>query len=552
MSECNSELAERRDRLNDMPEQHATKPRRSTSALREWSAFDSRSLRRWLVLAIGGQQRFSRAAKIGVSLLLFLVAFSIRSIQAVDVQPLMYTPDEPARGMSEQYDHEAGMIDGGRRILVPADWDPSDTSLLVHAPGYPMFLAGIYAVSDRSYFYAQLFQNAINSLSPVIIFLLAGELISWRIGAVSGLIAAVSHHLSYYSNMILPDSLCALPILLALYVLVKARHRRKKLAMYVLSGLMIGLSIWLRPNALLMGPFIALMMVVIANRRSVEIRRAWLLAIVPILAITPITVRNYLLFHKLVLVSANTGIVMLEGVANASRGKFGPLPGDDKQVGEMESVWYNDPRYMRDWSEPDGIQRDRDRVKRSAAIIIRHPIWFLGSMIGRMEDMLSYVADADLVLRKAPPGPTFSADGEIDLPIDPSSRRIHPRRNFVANQATLDFCMAFGRKMNWARPGARLLQRITKETDEVLLFLGLPVLFFLSVRRAAWLAIVPLYYLLIQSAVHTEFRYTLPMHYFLFVFAATVWVLIGWVLKSGIMRAVNRLAALRHTTKERR
>jgi hypothetical protein len=550
MSECNLELAERRARLNDMPEQHATQPRRSAlNRFREWSAFDSRRLRRWLVLAMGVQQRFSRAAKIGVSLLLFLIAFSIRSIQAVDVQPLMYTPDEPARGMSEQYDHEAGMIDRGRRILVPADWDPSDTSLLVHAPGYPMFLAGIYAVSDRSYFYAQLFQNAINSLSPVIIFLLAGELISWRIGAVSGLIAAVSHHLSYYSNMILPDSLCALPILLGLYVLVKARHRRKKLAMYVLSGLMIGVSIWLRPNALIMGPFIALMMVIIANRRDREIRRASLLAIVPLLAITPITVRNYLLFHKLVMVSANTGIVMLEGVANASGGRFGPLPGDDKQVANMESVWYNDPRYMRDWSEPDGIQRDRDRVKRSVGIIVRHPIWFLGSMIGRMKDMLSYVADADLLLRKAPPGPAFSADGEIELPLDPSSRRIHPRRNFVANQTTLDFCMAFGRKMNWARLGARSLQRITKETDEVFLFLGLPVLFFLSVRRAAWLTIVPLYYLLIQSTLHTEFRYTLPMHYFLFVFAATVWVLIGWALKSGIMRAMNRLAGFRRPTK---
>jgi len=41
-----------------------------------------------------------------------------------------------------------------------------------------------------------------------------------------------------------------------------------------------------------------------------------------------------------------------------------------------------------------------------------------------------------------------------------------------------------------------------------------------------FLSIVPLYYFLFQSAMHTEFRYTLPMQYFMFVFAATVWVLI--------------------------
>jgi hypothetical protein len=52
-----------------------------------------------------------------------------------------------------------------------------------------------------------------------------------------------------------------------------------------------------------------------------------------------------------------------------------------------------------------------------------------------------------------------------------------------------------------------------------------------------FISIVPLYYFLFQSAMHTEFRYTLPMQYFLFVFAAVAWVIIGVGIARGISRA---------------
>jgi hypothetical protein len=51
---------------------------------------------------------------------------------------------------------------------------------------------------------------------------------------------------------------------------------------------------------------------------------------------------------------------------------------------------------------------------------------------------------------------------------------------------------------------------------------------------------VPLYYLLFQSFTHTEFRYTLPMHYFLFIFAATAWLSLAAILRRGIGVVVGR------------
>ena len=68
---------------------------------------------------------------------------------------------------------------------------------------------------------------------------------------------------------------------------------------------------------------------------------------------------------------------------------------------------------------------------------------------------------------------------------------------------------------------------MTKEAMLLFILIGAAALFALSWRRSLFILMVPMYYFLIQSMMHTEFRYTLPMHYFLFVFAAVTWTLIG-------------------------
>jgi hypothetical protein len=55
-----------------------------------------------------------------------------------------------------------------------------------------------------------------------------------------------------------------------------------------------------------------------------------------------------------------------------------------------------------------------------------------------------------------------------------------------------------------------------------------------------WVATVPLYSFIFQSVLHTEFRYTLPMQYFLFVFAAVAWVALGAVISSSYARRFGR------------
>src|SRR5262249_35571115 len=155
------------------------------------------------------------------------------------------------------------------------------------------------------------------------------------------------------------------------------------------------------------------------------------------------------------------------------------------------------------WSTPDGITRDRDRIRRSLTIILRHPLWFAGAVGGRMKRMVSYVAEADLI-RRTPPSSIRDERpvAATDKPEKAERRRQHAIFQETARRRTL----AFGEAVGWARPAARLLQRVAKETAQPFIFIGLVLVLLLAPRRALLLLGVPIYYLLVQSMMHLEFR----------------------------------------------
>ncbi|HZM86018.1 MAG TPA: glycosyltransferase family 39 protein [Blastocatellia bacterium] len=492
-------------------------------------------VRRWLVDALGTGQRLSFRNTLLIALLIFLVSFSIRSLVAVDLSPVMHTIAQPAGAMASELDARAVSIAEGHGILLPDNHDPTDTSILAHSPGYPIMLGAIYATLARSYFTVQIIQNALNSIAPLMIFAIAGILFGWRVGTVAGFLAAVSHHFSYYSNFILPDSLCALPILGAVYSLVLAeRSRQRPIWLYALAGFLIGVSIWLRPNALALAPFLGLTLILFSPRLKQTGTRAGVMILAAILTILPITIRNYLLYDDLVLVRIGAGIVMWEGLAEYGGKEFGAVVNDD-EVARQEAVWYNEPAYANTWQTPDGIKRDRDRLKRSVAVIFAHPFWYSGTVIKRMGDMFDYTAQAPLVFRNTD-NKLREAGEEARREMETRVERGRPLRSSEHPGISPGHSLAFGNSLVWIRPLFRALQRVAKETMLLFVMIGLPVVFLVSRRRAFFILLVPLYYLVMQGTMHIEFRYTLPMQYFVFVFAAATWVL----LVAGIWSVVRR------------
>ena len=500
------------------------------------------AFRRWLCRALATRQRMTLRTKFIFALLIFVISFSVKSLQAVDLEPVMHTAEQPGAGMSGDYDSRAVSIGAGQGILMPDNQDPSDTALLAHAPGYSIFLSAVYSLKGRSYFTVQLVQNLINSVSPILIFLIAGNLISWRVGIASGLLAAGSHHLSYYSNLVLSDSLCALPILIAVYLLVRAISRRRGSSwLYAAAGLMIGLSAWIRPNPMLMGIAFAVVLVVISGWRRQVILNAIVLASVSFLTIAPITIRNYIVYGEFVPIQIGVGLNLWEGLGDASGGRFGART--DGEVALQEVALYDDPRYAQSWSSPDGIKRDRDRVRRSLDIIAEHPVWYIGTLFSRMGEMLKDTAHAPLVFRST--DTKLKEALSMSRSADQTGQRMKERNR--RELETVDrSALTIGKSISWMRPPARAFQRVTKETGLLFILAGLAILLVGSRRRALVILTVPLYYFLFQSVMHTEFRYTLTMRYFLFVFAAIVWTLLLAVAVTGVREGVHRIVSVRH------
>ena len=482
--------------------------------------------RRWLVRSLATRESMQTRTKLLIALSIFVVSYVTKSLHAVDFAPKMYTMEQEFGGLTETYDARAALILEGKGLLGPYDVSPRNTVWIAQAPAYSIFLSAIYRVAGRDFFKVQLFQNGVNSISPILIFLIAGSVVSWRVGTVTGMLTALSHHLSYISNFILPDSLSALPLLAAIYLLILARaHRRFGYWLYAAAGVMIGLSAWVRSQTMLFGLFLVVMLAIISARRRETIKRAAVMAAFSLLAIAPVTIKNYVVYDEIVPVNIGMGIVLWEGIGETGRGQEFGAVATDEQVAIQDAEIYGKPRYAGSWSTPDGIMRDRDRVNRSLAIIARHPVWYSGVMLKRMAGTLKYSAHAPLVYRNSEVK-AYEKSAPIRKAWEP----------LVTDGSS---SLKVGESLSWTRTVVRAAQRVTKETMLAFVILGAAMMIVASLRRSLFLLMVPIYYWLFQCFMHTEFRYTLPMHYFLFIFTAIIWVLLGTAVWNGLKRIIN-------------
>jgi hypothetical protein len=101
----------------------------------------------------------------------------------------------------------------------------------------------------------------------------------------------------------------------------------------------------------------------------------------------------------------------------------------------------------------------------------------------------------------------------------------------------------------WTRPLralARGVERNLYTTGRMvpLVLIGIALLA-LARRRPALIALlsVPVYYLLLQSAFHTEYRYIIAMHYFLFIMAAITLWMTGSLAGRAARRVLNKIVS---------
>src|SRR5439155_5455218 len=180
----------------------------------------------------------------------------------------------------------------GAQELASGDFKAYASNLnhLSHPPGYSILLALLIKLEGDSDSLIQFTQMIADSAAAVIVFLLVYEMLPLGAAIIAGLLTAFSPQLAYYSVVLLPDSLAVLPILLAVYFLVRA-SRRPRLLTIVSSGVCVGISCWLRANALLLAPFLVAVIPILFKRRR-RLRFSTTLVAATLVVISPLTMRN--------------------------------------------------------------------------------------------------------------------------------------------------------------------------------------------------------------------------------------------------------------------
>ena len=413
-------------------------------------------------------------------LILALIFFTAFGVRFLNWHAYRSEVSKVQTSVTLNYKHLARLIgDNGFASLYKASSTTSNPDLLGHPPGYPIVLAIIYKFAPDSDTAVQIFQMILDSICALIISLIAWQLMPAAVGVMAGLMAALAPQFSWNSLLLLPDSLAALPVLLAVYLIIQSRNKRRLLSLLT-AGSLIGLSCWLRANALLLAPFMALVFSFIFKRGE---RSSAILAFIggACLLIAPLTIRNAVVFHRFIPVSLGAGQTLIEGLADYNTDGSLGLPQTDIDLIRREAEAANRPDYASSLFSPDGIARDRARITRGLAVIRAHPIWFLSVMVRRAISMLR--------LERTP---LRLATAESSAWLNLFQSLLRGFQKLFVTAIILPFVLL----------GAGLL--IYKRQFQTL----------------AILLVVPFYYFCIQSALHTEYRYVLVIHYFLFVLAA--------------------------------
>lgn len=316
--------------------------------------------------------------------LVFLLAFGARLLSWQDT---VQEVGKVQTSVTEDYQRAGRLIhEGGVGSFLNPDAPLSDPNLMGHPPGYPLLWAASFRLFGETNRPVQLFQILCDAAAAVLVFLIAAALFPTGAAVIAGLLVALAPQFTWNSVLLLPDTLAVLPILAAVYLLVRARER-PGLLKTAGAGALIGLSCWLRANALLLAPFLCLLVPFMFGRGG-RARHAAALAGGALLLLAPLTARNALVFGHFIPLSLGAGQTLLEGIADYDEaGRFG-IPATDLGIMRQEAEAHGRPDYALALFGPDGIRRERMRVARALKVIRENPVWFAGVMLRRAASML--------------------------------------------------------------------------------------------------------------------------------------------------------------------
>lgn len=215
-------------------------------------------------------------------------------------------------GIQDQisYDALARSLLDGRGYSFTENWYPftkANTPTSHWSFIYPLYLAGIYALTGYHPLVARLIQGVVGgALICLLVYLIGRRVANEDTGLVGAGLAAVYGYFVYYNSALMTETFFIVLVLLTLYLAIELKEN-PTLVRWVALGFTLGLAGLLRQTLLLFTPFLLLWLFWELKKDGIRRWYTTVPVVIIILMIAPWTIRNHLVYDHFLLLNSNAG-----------------------------------------------------------------------------------------------------------------------------------------------------------------------------------------------------------------------------------------------------
>jgi 4-amino-4-deoxy-L-arabinose transferase-like glycosyltransferase len=219
----------------------------------------------------------------------------------------------PAIQDQVSYDALARSLLDGRGYSFTENWYPftkANTPTAHWSFLYPLYLAGVYALTGYHPLVARLLQGVVGgALLCFLIYKIGRRVVSEDTGLVGAGLAAVYGYFIYYNVALMTETFSIVLVLLILYLSLELKEE-PILIRWLGLGVSLGLAALLRQTVLLFAPFLLIWLFIELRTRAM---RWWYFALpiaIMLLFVLPWTLRNYQVYREFLLLNSNAGYAL--------------------------------------------------------------------------------------------------------------------------------------------------------------------------------------------------------------------------------------------------
>ncbi len=265
-------------------------------------------------------------------------------------------------------DDELMYITHARNIFFNGLLDPT-IGAFYFVPGYHYILAALHKLFGEGLFMILWLQRIFFSLGCIFLYFIAKDLFSRNIALLSILAIFFYPWTNRFSRRFFAEIFAFVFSSASLWCLIKLFQNKKGYGWTLCGGLLLGLSILMRPNFALFPLFIVIIFFCLFYFHKEFLFHTVIFCVGIIFVICPITIRNYLVTNKVVILSTNASINLVQG---------NPIPPhiniDTQHV--MKSHFYN--RFNLDFETRRVIEFARQKPRTFLKVNMKKILYLMG------------------------------------------------------------------------------------------------------------------------------------------------------------------------------